>query len=116
MVSQHPMHRLLQGEVGSGKTVVAVAALLTGVQSGYQGAVMAPTEVLAEQHYLGIRDLLEDAQLAPAEMDPVGNSGTASLFVEDAPAAQGTPAVKMALLTSNNAEVNFLPPGSRKTL
>jgi ATP-dependent DNA helicase RecG len=48
------MHRLLQGEVGSGKTVVAMAALLTGVQGGHQGAVMAPTEVLAEQHYLGL--------------------------------------------------------------
>ena len=47
MASPHPMHRLLQGEVGSGKTAVAVAALLTAVQGGYQGAVMAPTEVLA---------------------------------------------------------------------
>jgi ATP-dependent DNA helicase RecG len=57
MASEHPMHRLLQGEVGSGKTVVAVAALLTAVQGGYQGAVMAPTEVLAEQHYLGLEPL-----------------------------------------------------------
>jgi ATP-dependent DNA helicase RecG len=54
MASPHPMHRLLQGEVGSGKTVVAMAALLTAVQGGYQGAVMAPTEVLAEQHFLGL--------------------------------------------------------------
>jgi len=59
MASPHPMHRLLQGEVGSGKTVVAMAALLTGVQGGYQGAVMAPTEVLAEQHYLGLMPLAE---------------------------------------------------------
>jgi ATP-dependent DNA helicase RecG len=57
MGSPHPMHRLLQGEVGSGKTVVAMAALLTGVQGGYQGAVMAPTEVLAEQHFLGLAPL-----------------------------------------------------------
>jgi len=55
--SPHPMHRLLQGEVGSGKTVVAMAALLTAVQGGYQGAVMAPTEVLAEQHFLGLAPL-----------------------------------------------------------
>ena len=55
--SPHPMHRLLQGEVGSGKTVVAMAALLAAVQGGYQGAVMAPTEVLAEQHYLGLAPL-----------------------------------------------------------
>ena len=47
-----PMHRLLQGDVGSGKTVVALSALLVAVQGGYQGALMAPTEVLAEQHYL----------------------------------------------------------------
>jgi ATP-dependent DNA helicase RecG len=59
MASPHPMHRLLQGEVGSGKTVVAMAALLTGVQGGYQGAVMAPTEVLAEQHHLGLAPLAE---------------------------------------------------------
>ena len=53
-----PMHRLLQGDVGAGKTVVAIAALLAAVESGHQGALMAPTEVLAEQHFLGIsRDL-----------------------------------------------------------
>ena len=55
-----PMHRLLQGDVGAGKTVVAVAAMLTAVQGGHQGALMAPTEVLATQHYLGVRSLLED--------------------------------------------------------
>ncbi len=54
-----PMHRLLQGEVGSGKTVVALTALLIAVQGGYQGAFMAPTEVLAEQHELTMRRLLE---------------------------------------------------------
>jgi len=55
-----PMHRLLQGEVGSGKTVVALTALLAAVQGGYQGAFMAPTEVLAEQHELTMRALLAD--------------------------------------------------------
>ena len=54
------MHRLLQGDVGSGKTVVALCALLVAVQGGHQGALMAPTEVLAEQHYLGVRALLAD--------------------------------------------------------
>jgi ATP-dependent DNA helicase RecG len=58
MAGPHPMHRLLQGDVGSGKTVVAVAALLTAVQGGHQGALMAPTEVLAEQHYSSVTSML----------------------------------------------------------
>jgi ATP-dependent DNA helicase RecG len=49
------MHRLLQGDVGAGKTVVAVWTLLAAVEGGHQGAFMAPTEVLAEQHAAGIR-------------------------------------------------------------
>jgi ATP-dependent DNA helicase RecG len=53
-----PMSRLLQGEVGSGKTVVATAALLAAAASGYQGAFMAPTEILAEQHFNAICQLL----------------------------------------------------------
>ena len=58
LASPLPMHRLLQGDVGSGKTICAVAALLTAVQGGWQGALLAPTEVLAEQHLLTIRPLL----------------------------------------------------------
>ncbi len=53
-----PMNRVLQGDVGSGKTVVGVALLLDAVAGGYQGAMMAPTEVLAEQHFLNVRRLL----------------------------------------------------------
>ena len=60
LASPHPMHRLLQGDVGSGKTVVAVSAMLAAVQGGHQGALMAPTEVLAEQHFAGVRKLLEE--------------------------------------------------------
>ena len=59
LAAPHPMHRLLQGDVGSGKTVVAVSAMLASVQGGHQAALMAPTEVLAEQHFAGVRKLLE---------------------------------------------------------
>jgi ATP-dependent DNA helicase RecG len=61
--SPHPMNRLIQGDVGSGKTVVAVAALLLAVGSGYQAALMAPTEILAEQHYLTLQRLLEPLEV-----------------------------------------------------
>jgi len=51
MVSNQPMHRLLQGDVGSGKTIVAFLAMLTAISDNYQSAIMVPTEILAEQHY-----------------------------------------------------------------
>ncbi len=57
------MNRLLQGDVGSGKTIVAVMALLIAVESGYQSAIMAPTEILAEQHYLVMKELLHGMDL-----------------------------------------------------
>jgi ATP-dependent DNA helicase RecG len=78
----HPMHRLLQGDVGSGKTVVAVSALLAAVQGGHQGAFMAPTEVLAEQHAVTVMALLEGVTVPAPE----------SLF-QDRP-------LKVALLTN----------------
>lgn len=66
LASPYPMHRLLQGDVGAGKTLVALHALLVSVQGGHQGALMAPTEVLAEQHYYGVRSLLENLTVPDA--------------------------------------------------
>ena len=108
--ARHPMHRLLQGEVGSGKTVVAVATLLRGIEGGWQGALMAPTEVLAEQHYLGVRGVLAEAGLSPG----LGEShlGMDSLFTEQSDG----PAVHVALLTGSTATANYNPGISRADL
>jgi ATP-dependent DNA helicase RecG len=59
MQAPSPMRRLLQGDVGSGKTIVALQAMLVAMENGYQAALMAPTEILATQHYLAMRKLLE---------------------------------------------------------
>src|SRR6266536_1987674 len=59
LAARHPMNRLLQGDVGSGKTVVCIAAMLLAVEAGYQAAFMAPTQTLAEQHYDVLRRWLE---------------------------------------------------------
>ena len=77
MKSQHPMHRLLQGEVGSGKTIVALRALLAVVDTGGQGALLAPTEVLAGQHFRSISATL--GELATAGM--LGGSDRATRVV-----------------------------------
>jgi ATP-dependent DNA helicase RecG len=78
LAGPHPMHRLLQGDVGAGKTLVAVSAMLTAVQGGHQGALMAPTEVLAEQHATGVRRLLADLTLP----DPGNLFGDRPLRIE----------------------------------
>jgi len=67
----HPMQRLLQGDVGSGKTIVAALAALQAIESGYQTAVMAPTEILAEQHYRKF-----SAWLRPLDIDVAWLSGS----------------------------------------
>ena len=60
-----PMRRLLQGDVGSGKTIVAFQAMLVAIENGYQAALMAPTEILATQHFLAARKLLERSSRKP---------------------------------------------------
>ena len=63
MISPCPMNRLLQGDVGSGKTLVALFSMLRAVESGYQTALMVPTEILAEQHFRNIRRMTEDMEM-----------------------------------------------------
>ncbi len=74
----YPMHRLLQGDVGAGKTLVAVSAMLVAVQGRHQAALMAPTEVLAEQHAAGVRRLLHDVTVP----DPGNLFGDRPLRIE----------------------------------
>jgi ATP-dependent DNA helicase RecG len=104
MESPMPMHRLLQGEVGSGKTVVVILSLLTSVESDHQGAVMAPTEVLATQHYLGTEVSLADAGLAPPILD-IGEGDTPSLFHTEPLATRG---VRIGLFTASKVTTNFV--------
>ncbi|MBI5074790.1 MAG: ATP-dependent DNA helicase RecG [Nitrospirae bacterium] len=63
MQQPRPMNRLIQGDVGCGKTIVALAAMLDAVESGYQAALMAPTGILAEQHYINIHGMIEQLGL-----------------------------------------------------
>ena len=65
LAQPHPMQRLLQGDVGSGKTIVALLAALQALENGYQAALMSPTEILAEQHYLKLRAWLQPLGIAP---------------------------------------------------
>ena len=89
LAQPHPMNRLLQGEVGSGKTVVALRAMLRVVDSGGQAALLAPTEVLAQQHYRSITAMLGD--LAAGGMlggpDLLGDGTTVALLTGSMPKA-----------------------------
>ena len=87
LCQEHPMHRLLQGEVGSGKTVVALRAMLQVVDDGGQAVLLAPTEVLAQQHYRSIRALL----------GPLGRAGELDGAAADHPGQ----ATRVALLTGS---------------
>jgi ATP-dependent DNA helicase RecG len=83
LATNHPMNRLLQGDVGSGKTVVAIAAMLLAIEGGYQAAFMAPTQILAEQHYDVLRRWLEPlgVRLALRTAARQEESGPLPLFV-----------------------------------
>ncbi|MEU8797091.1 ATP-dependent DNA helicase RecG [Spirillospora sp. NPDC048819] len=90
---EHPMHRLLQGDVGAGKTVVALRAMLQVVDNGGQAALLAPTEVLAQQHYRSITGMLGDL----AEAGQIGGADNATR-VALLTGSQGAKARKAALL------------------
>jgi ATP-dependent DNA helicase RecG len=75
MQREHPMNRLLQGDVGAGKTIVALLAAVVAMESRFQVAFMAPTEILADQHYLTIRRLLESSRFRVASL--TGSIGVA---------------------------------------
>jgi ATP-dependent DNA helicase RecG len=92
------MNRLIQGDVGSGKTVVAVAAMMHAYDSGYQSAFMAPTELLAEQHYQNLREYLRPLDLEPRLL--IGSQSTSerdealrALRSGESPVAVGTHAI-----------------------
>jgi len=74
MSQPHPMNRLVQGDVGSGKTAVAACAILPAIRSGYQAALMVPTEILAEQHYSNIKRLFEPLGIEVAALIGKQNS------------------------------------------
>jgi ATP-dependent DNA helicase RecG len=91
LAASHPMNRLLQGDVGSGKTVVAIAGMLLAVEGGYQAAFMAPTQILAEQHYDVLRRWLEplSVRLALRTAARQEESGPLPLFKSAGDSARG---------------------------
>ncbi|MEU9079825.1 ATP-dependent DNA helicase RecG [Kitasatospora sp. NPDC048538] len=93
LATEHPMHRLLQGEVGSGKTLVALRAMLAVVDAGGQAVLLAPTEVLAQQHHRSIVEMMGD--LAEGGMLGGSDLGTRVVLLTG---SMGVPARRQALL------------------
>jgi ATP-dependent DNA helicase RecG len=120
LAATHPMHRLLQGEVGSGKTMVALRAMLQVVDSGAQAALLAPTEVLAQQHLRSIRamlgDLAEGGQLGGAEDATrvallTGSAGTAARRQAMLDAASGEAGIVIGTHALLEEKVQFFDLG-----
>ena len=88
--SKIPMNRLLQGDVGSGKTVVAVAAMLLAIEAGFQAALMAPTQILAEQHYAVLQRWLEPLGVAVALRTGARKEDPLPLFTQAAATNPGS--------------------------
>lgn len=103
LASDHPMHRLLQGDVGSGKTVVALRAMLRVIDSGGQAALLAPTEVLAQQHAHSIRAMLGPLGRA-GELDGAEHATRVTLLT----GSLGAAARKRALLEAASGEAGVV--------
>ncbi|MGW1463785.1 ATP-dependent DNA helicase RecG [Streptomyces sp. NPDC002308] len=103
LATEHPMHRLLQGEVGSGKTMVALRAMLAVVDSGGQAAMLAPTEVLAQQHHRSITEMMGD--LAEGGMLGGSTLGTKVVLLTG---SMGTAARRRALLDLTTGEAGLV--------
>ena len=106
--SDKPMARLLQGDVGSGKTVVAAIMLLAGVENGYQGALMAPTEILAQQHYNNLINWLTPLGLSVGLFLGSQTKKTREKFQKDLLNGQTNIAVGTHALIQDNIEFNNL--------
>ncbi len=120
LAAEHPMHRLLQGEVGSGKTVIAVRAMLQVVDAAGQAALLAPTEVLAQQHYRSISALLgplaQAGQLGGAEQATrlallTGSQGAAARRKHLLDAASGTAGIVIGTHALLQEQVQFAELG-----
>ncbi|AXE23167.1 ATP-dependent DNA helicase RecG [Streptomyces globosus] len=103
LATEHPMHRLLQGEVGSGKTLVALRAMLAVVDAGGQAAMLAPTEVLAQQHHRSITEMM--GELAEGGMLGGSDLGTKVVLLTG---SMGAPARRQALLDLVTGEAGIV--------
>ncbi|MFH8797441.1 ATP-dependent DNA helicase RecG [Streptomyces sp. NPDC017941] len=103
LATEHPMHRLLQGEVGSGKTMVALRAMLAVVDAGGQAAMLAPTEVLAQQHHRSITEMM--GELAEGGLLGGAEQGTKVTLLTG---SMGTPARRKALLDLATGEAGIV--------
>ncbi|MBZ4323974.1 ATP-dependent DNA helicase RecG, partial [Streptomyces huiliensis] len=103
LATEHPMHRLLQGEVGSGKTMVALRAMLAVVDAGGQAAMLAPTEVLAQQHHRSITEMM--GELAEGGLLGGAEQGTKVVLLTG---SMGAPARRRALLDLTTGEAGIV--------
>ncbi|MBB5935971.1 ATP-dependent DNA helicase RecG [Streptomyces zagrosensis] len=103
LATEHPMHRLLQGEVGSGKTLVALRAMLAVVDAGGQAAMLAPTEVLAQQHHRSVTEMM--GKLAEGGLLGGSEHGTKVVLLTG---SMGTPARRQALLDLVTGEAGIV--------